>query len=290
MSQKTKGRVLGRGLGNLLDNSQEAQISRREQGIVEIEIEKIRTNPNNPRKKFDQVALEELAQTIKTHGLLQPILVTPQGDNYLLISGERRLRACRFLGLSKIPCVIKELDAKTSLELSLIENIQREQLDPIEEAVVYKNLLENYGLTQEELAARVGKSRSVIANRIRLLQLPQAIQAALADGRITEGQIRPILGVKGELLQLKLLREIERHGLNARQVEELVKRYKDIPQKKVKKKKEDVAILSEKKILEEALATRVKIIHNAKKQQGKIIIEYFSLDDFDRIKKILLGK
>ncbi|MCS6984952.1 MAG: ParB/RepB/Spo0J family partition protein [Leptospiraceae bacterium] len=289
MAEKARKQVLGRGLGNLLDDSPLAKYEREKQGLVEIEVEKIRTNPNNPRRKFDQLALEELARTIKTHGLLQPVLVTPHGEGYMLVSGERRLRACRLLGLKKIPCVVKELEAKESLELSLIENIQREELDPIEEATVYQKLLEEYGLTQEQLAERVGKSRPFIANRIRLLQLSPHLQAALADGRVSEGQLRPLIGIKDEVLQLKLFREIEKHGLNARQVEELVRRYKEKPQPKKPKKVEDTTILSESRQLEEALGSRVRIVHNAKNQSGKIIVEYFSLDDFDRLKKLILS-
>ncbi len=281
---------LGRGLGNLLENTPEAKVARQKEGIVDIPIEKIKANPDNPRKKFDKSAIDELAQTIEKHGLLQPILVQKEGDGYLVISGERRLRACRQLKLKTIPCIVKEYDRQTTLEVSLIENIQREQLDPIEEAMVYRNLLESFGMTQEELSAKVGKNRATIANRIRLLQLPDALQTALADGRLTEGQLRPLLSLKSEVLQLKLLREIEKESLNARQIEELVRRYKREPSTPKKKSARGNAVINaEARQLEEVLGVRVKIVHNEKSHNGKIVIEYFNLDDFERLKKKLIG-
>ena len=194
--KKKPGSVLGRGLGNLLSVDPESE--KEEQGITEIKIDQIKTNVQNPRKKFDKTSIEELSQTIKEHGLLQPILVLKEKDHYVVVSGERRLRACRLLNFEKVPCVVKELSERQSLEVSLIENIQREQLDAIEEANVYKTLLDEYSLTQEELSGRVGKNRATIANRVRLLRLPWEIQTAMADGRLTEGQIRPLLSIKNK--------------------------------------------------------------------------------------------
>ncbi|RME90434.1 MAG: ParB/RepB/Spo0J family partition protein [Candidatus Hydrogenedentota bacterium] len=286
---KAKKRALGRGLSNLIEVTPEQEAA----GVQEIPIEKIRVNPDNPRKKFDTVSIKELAATIREHGLLQPILVQPIENGYMVISGERRLRACRELKLKTVPCLVKEVDKKTKLEISLIENIQREQLDAIEEATVYKTLLTEYKLTQSEIADRVGKSRSAIANRLRLLTLPEMAQAAIADGRLSEGQVRPVIGIKNPKVQASLVREILSKGLSARQVESLAKKYtgskvKDSKTKKVKK--EDSNIKEMEKKLETLLNTRVSIKHNASKNAGKIVIDYFTLDDFDRILSRLLGK
>lgn len=281
-------KVLGRGLGNLLDSDTDAKKIRDENGITDIPLEKIQANPENPRKKFDTLSIAELAQTIREHGLLQPILVQVAGDSYMVISGERRLRACRQLGLKTVPCMIKSFNDRKVLEVSLIENIQREQLDAIEEAIVYKKLMNDYTLTQEDLAQKVGKNRATIANRVRLLNLPESIQAALADNRLSEGHARPLLSLRNEAVQLKIAREIERHGLSARQAEELVKKYSQPAIKKTAShgKKGDIHATALAKKLEEKLQTRVNIFHKPK-GGGKIVIEYFSLDELERISKYL---
>lgn len=286
-SKKKRG-ALGRGLGNLLDD--EAPVEKRQSeknrtGVVEIETEKIRANPDNPRKKFDKNSIEELAATVKEFGLLQPILVMPDGDNYVVISGERRLRACRSLSLKSVPCLIKELNAKENLEVSLIENIQREQLDPIEEANVYKNLLEQYKMTQEALSERVGKNRATIANRVRLLQLPASIQNAVADQRLTEGQVRPLLSIQNKNLMERLAGDILRNEYSARQVEELVRNTNGKKSKtaKVKVKKESSEATALGNELSELFQTRVNIKHHDKSGKGIITIEYFSLENLDHI-------
>lgn len=289
--KKTTRRALGRGLGNLLDSTPEAREKRASAGIVEIDLSKLRANEENPRKTFHQTSIEELAATIQKHGLLQPILVRPDGENYIVISGERRLRACRHLSLKTIPCIVKDMDREEQLTVSLIENIQREQLDSIEEALVYKTLMKDYNLTQEEVSERVGKNRATVANRVRLLNLPEAVQSAIADGRLSEGLARPLLSLKSEPLQLKLMREILSGSMNARAVEELVRRQKGQKASAKKEKKSDGNLAGQVREFEETLDTRVKIQHNAASGAGKIVIEYFNLEEFDRLKnKILSNK
>lgn len=287
-SGSTSSRALGRGLANLI-TAQEEDFSAKN-GLTEIAIEKIRTNPDNPRKKFDKTAIDELALTIQEHGLLQPIIVEKKGSGenlyYVVVSGERRLRACRSLKMKTILTIIKDLEQQESLEISLIENIQREQLDAIEEAMVYKKLMQQYSLTQEELSAKVGKNRVTIANRVRLLQLPENIQVAIADGRISEGQARPLLGIKNQSLQEKLAEEILQKGFNARQIEELIRTQKGGKRKSSRPSKAmSSETLQMQKKLEGYFSTRVSLQHNSKNGGGKISIEYFDLDDLERILK-----
>jgi ParB family transcriptional regulator, chromosome partitioning protein len=281
------GKVLGRGLSNLLDHTTMPEAGER---VQEIDIGLIKPNPENPRKKFDRTAIEELAQTIKEHGLLQPILVQKKGEIYTVISGERRLRSLMSLGYPKAPCIVKELDRKKTLEVSLIENIQREQLDAIEEASVYKTLMADYSMTQEDVADRVGKNRATVANRLRLLNLPEIVQAAIADGRLTEGQARPLLSVKNSDLQLKLFKEITTgQGLNARQIEDRARSLaqpKD-DKKNAKPKKIDANIKAVAQKLEEQLGMRTRIKYNAQKKSGSLAVDFFSLDDLEKLLKIL---
>jgi ParB family chromosome partitioning protein len=283
---KQQGKVLGRGLSNLLDSTVVAEAGER---VQEIPIDKIRPNPENPRKKFERTAIEELAQTIKKHGLLQPILVQKKDDHYIVISGERRLRSLMYLGMAKAPCIVKELDRRKTLEVSLIENIQREQLDAIEEANVYKLLLADFSLTQEELAEQVGKNRATIANRLRLLNLPVEVQAAIADGRLTEGQARPLLSIKNTELQTKLFREITEQGLNARAIEARARVLAAGKEEKkpIKGKKSDANIKAVAQKVEEHTGMRTRINYNPQKKRGSITIDFFSPDDLERLLKML---
>jgi len=295
-SRKQTKKTLGRGLGNLLDSSsrlsESASNKEANKGIVDIEMGKIRISENNPRKKFNESSIKELSETIKEFGLLQPILVRSEDEYYIVISGERRLRALRLLKQEKVPCLIKKVSKQQNLEISLIENIQREQLDAIEEAVVYKELIEQYKLTQEEVSLRVGKNRSTIANRVRLLNLPATIQALVANGQLTEGQVRPLVSIKSAALQEKLGREILSKGMNSRQIEDLVRSQQGKPNRSSSKKviKVDSNIRAQEEILEELFSTRVKISHNPATNAGKISIEYFNLADFERLKKKLKKK
>jgi ParB family transcriptional regulator, chromosome partitioning protein len=282
-----QGKVLGRGLSNLLDSSAMPQLGDR---VQEISIDLIKPNPENPRKKFEQTAITELAQTIKQHGLLQPILVQKQGAGYIVVSGERRLRSIMSLGYATVPCIVKEFDRKKTLEVSLIENIQREQLDAIEEAGVYKVLLNDYSMTQEELAEQVGKNRVTITNRLRLLNLPDLVQAAIADGRLTEGQARPLLALKNTDLQLKVFKEITTGaGMNARDIEARVRNLTaEKPDKKAGKgKKIDANIKAVAQRLEEHLGMRTRINYNPQKKSGSLTVDFFSLDDLEKVLKTL---
>lgn len=282
-------KVLGRGLGNLLDSLPEDV--RKDRNFLDVDIESIRANPDNPRKKFDHTSISELAETIRQHGLLQPILIRPVDKGYMIISGERRLRACRALGLKKVPCIIRHLDDEQNLQVALIENIQREQLDPVEEAQVYKELMEKYNYTQQDLSEKVGKNRATIANRVRLLNLPENILAALADGRVTEGQVRPLIGVKNAGVQNNIARSILSNGYNARQVEELVKKYQgktdaETTKKPKIRKSEPADIKRMKQSIEERLSTHIDIKYNDKKKSGRILIDFYDLEHFERILKI----
>ncbi|HMV35013.1 MAG TPA: ParB/RepB/Spo0J family partition protein [Turneriella sp.] len=283
---KQQGKVLGRGLSNLLDSTVVAEAGER---VQEIPVDKIRPNPENPRKKFERTAIEELAQTIKKHGLLQPILVQKKDDHYIVISGERRLRSLMHLGMAKAPCIVKELDRRKTLEVSLIENIQREQLDAIEEANVYKLLLADYSLTQEDLAEQVGKNRATIANRLRLLNLPIEVQAAIADGRLTEGQARPLLSIKNAELQTKLFREITDQGLNARAIEARARVLAAGKEEKkpLKGKKADANIKAVAQKVEEHTGMRTRINYNPQKKSGSITIDFFSPDDLEKLLKMM---
>ena len=283
---KQQGKVLGRGLSNLLDSTVVAEAGER---VQEIPVDKIRPNPENPRKKFERTAIEELAQTIKKHGLLQPILVQKKDDHYIVISGERRLRSLMHLGMAKAPCIVKELDRRKTLEVSLIENIQREQLDALEEANVYKLLLADYSLTQEDLAEQVGKNRATIANRLRLLNLPIEVQAAIADGRLTEGQARPLLSIKNAELQTKLFREITDQGLNARAIEARARVLAAGKEEKkpLKGKKADANIKAVAQKVEEHTGMRTRINYNPQKKSGSITIDFFSPDDLEKLLKMM---
>ena len=278
---------LGKGLANLLG---EVSSEQETAGSQELDINLIRANPENPRKNFDLLAIEELAQTIEEHGVLQPILVKKIDTGFQVISGERRLRACRKLGFKSLPCIIKDLSEDKILEVALIENIQREQLDAVEEARVYESLLKKHSWTQAQLAGQIGKKRTTIANRVRLLQLPEKVQVLIADGRLSEGQVRPLVTLGNENIQIKIAKEIEKKNLSARQSEQLVKRYKGDLKKNVKSKKKDAAIKSYEKKLSEFLEARVLLRHNDKSGSGKIIIDYFSLDELERLEGVFRNK
>ena len=290
-----KKQVLGRGLGNLLSLDEEVAKPKENSGFLNIASKNIVVNPNNPRKKFDTTAITELSQTIKQHGLISPIVVRLCKDNrsYEVISGERRLRACRLLGMEKIPCIIKEYSEQTSIEVALIENIQREDLDPIEEAHVYKQLVNKYHLTQQQLADRVGKNRSTIANRMRLLDLPLELQAALSDSRLTEGQVRPLLGIQNKIIFHKLSKQILLEKPSARQVEKLVEAYRSKENKPSTSYQTNSALSNIKfsrsfaNQLQEQLGTKVQIKHSEGKKKGTILIHYYSIDDFERLWKKL---
>lgn len=270
-------RGLGKGLGALIPENEE----KLDNSIIEIKLTEVERNENQPRKEFDDEALKDLAESIKEHGVVQPIIVRRFGNGYQIIAGERRWRASRLAGNRTIPAIVKECTNLEVMELALIENLQREDLNSIEEALAYKSLIEEYKMTQEEIAKQIGKSRPAIANSLRLLQLPQVIKDMIAMGKISQGHARALLAIEGEKKQLEIAEKIVEQQLNVRQIEKLAKAEK----KPDKQEKEPDGYQLEIKQLEErlktALGTRVIIQH--KNNKGKIEIEYYSNDELDRI-------
>ena len=223
MAVKKKFPALGRGLSALIDTEDEI-ITAGSSSIHEVPIERIKANPNQPRHEFDKTALFELGKSIQEFGIIQPITLRQMEDgNYQIISGERRWRASQQIGLTKIPAYIRTADDENMMEMALVENIQRQDLNPIEIALAYQRLIDQYGLTQEQLSDKVGKSRTAIANFIRLLKLPAPVQLALQDHSIDQGHARALLALKNPTLQNELLKEIKKQGYSVRQVEEMVK-------------------------------------------------------------------
>jgi ParB family chromosome partitioning protein len=259
--------------------------------LAEIDINSIKPNPWQPRKVFNEQALAELSASIKEHGILQPLVVVPLPDGqYQLIVGERRLRASKMAGLTKVPVLIRDyLEEQKKLELAVIENIQRHNLDPIEEAMAYKQLAEQYNLTQEEVAKKVGKSRPTVTNMLRLLNLPLKIQNAVATGEITEGHARPILALMGMEKQLAMFDMIIAENLTVRQVEDRIRELTDRPkQVKAPRGPSDPAVLALESELRGKLGTRVKVQKSG--ESGKITIEFYSQEELnnflDKVNKL----
>ena len=276
---------LGKGLDMLIPTA-DAKNENTEPQMLKIS--QVEPNREQPRKQFDQAALEDLAGSIKQYGIIQPIIVTKRDDYYEIIAGERRWRAAKIAGLKEIPVVIREYTDKEIAEISLIENIQREDLNPVEEAQAYKKLIEEYDLTQEELSDRISKSRTVIANTMRLLKLPEQVQQMLVQGTISAGHARALLGLEDEEDQLKAAELVVESNLSVRQTEDLVKRMNDPSQnrKSSKKIKNNVFYKDLEKKMTESLGTRVRI-QQKEQGKGKIEISYYSEDDLDRIYTLL---
>ena len=254
-------------------------------GVVELNIEDVYPNPNQPRKVFDETALGELAESIKRHGVIMPIVVNKTGLRYMIIAGERRYRASKLAGKTTIPAVIKSYSDREIKEISLIENLQREDLNPIEAAVAMKQLMDEFNLTQEELSERIGKSRSAIANTLRLLTLADPVMQLVADNKLSAGHARTIITLpKNE--QEKLANRIVSEGLSVREVEKAVKDYFDPPEKKIKKPNEmSIELKDMIQRMQRDFGTKVSAIGNDKK--GRIYIDYYTRDDLDRICDIL---
>jgi len=266
---------LGKGLGALI-----ASAETDESGVKEIRINDIEPNNGQPRKHFNDEKLAQLAESIKQHGVVQPLIVQRDGNTYKIVAGERRWRASRLAGLQTVPVIIKELSSKQVMEIALIENIQREDLNPIEEAEAYEKLMNEFEMTQEEIAVTVGKSRPAIANSVRLLTLQDKIKANVIGGDISSGHARALLAIEDKSIQLKAVDEIIKKGLNVRETELLVKRLNS--QKIDKKKNEpDAEYLAIEERFREIFGTKVKVMNNNK--SGKILIEYYSPDELDRI-------
>jgi len=277
-------RGLGRGLGALLSSEPTES-----EALVEVPIDQIEVNPNQPRKVFDFTALDELSASIKSSGVIQPIIVRRFGGTYQLIAGERRWRAARQAGLDRIPAIVREATDAQSIELALVENLLREDLNPIEAAQAYQKLLAEFGWTQEELAQRIGKDRTSIANCLRLLRLPEEIQTDLRSGRLTMGHARALLALTSVAEQLRLRDEILAHDWSVRTTEDSIRAKESLAEarglapRKGRRRSAELAALEE--ALQRGLMTRVRIIGN--ERRGKIEVTYATPGELERLAEVL---
>jgi len=288
LAKKRSG--LGRGLNALIPEMEktERDALSSKKSILEIDANLIKTNPNQPRKHFDKNKIEELALSVKRHGIMQPVIVMPDGDGYRIVAGERRYRAARKANLKSVPCIIREVEASEGMELALIENLQREDLNPIEEAMAFKQLMDEHGMTQEKVAEVAGKSRPYVANMVRLLGLEEKMRNLIVEGELSGGHGRTLLGLPSEEKRAFLAQKIIKNGWSVREAE---KQVKTMLSKKPKgddsaRKEEDNEIFAMEEALRERFATKVHI-KNGTKNRGKIEISYHGLDEFERIMKLL---
>ncbi|HEV7642475.1 MAG TPA: ParB/RepB/Spo0J family partition protein [Pyrinomonadaceae bacterium] len=280
--------ALGRGLSALV---REEVVVQPGDSLREIDIDLIKPNSEQPRTRFAETALEELAQSIRENGIIQPVVLRPSGSGYELIAGERRWRAAQRAELRKIPAVIREVTDEKKLELALIENIQRQELNPIEEAKAFKRLIEIFGLTQEKLAERIGKDRVLIANHLRLLKLPEDIQVLVEERKISAGHARAILSIVEIGEQRRLAREVIDRSLSVREAERIAKRINGLSGKSTSKganKEPDANIKAAEVKLQRRLGTKVNILPHAKNPGGRIEIEYYGNTDLHRIYELLM--
>ena len=275
-------RGLGRGLGALIPGAEEPT-----RGPQELPLSDIAANPTQPRKRFDQTALEELAATIRTHGVLAPVVVRRSDEGYQVIAGERRVRAAKLAGLSHIPAIVREAGDGQALEMALVENLQREDLNPVEEAESYRRLVEEHGYTQEQLADRLGRDRSTVANSLRLLKLPEPVQQALIAGAVSPGHARALLALDKPTQQREALRRILAQGLSVRSVEALVKTMQRPPSSAKPHAPPSANVKDLEERLRRALKTQVRLV-TTHKDKGRIEIPFSSLDELDRLLEVLL--
>ncbi|MDO4382961.1 MAG: ParB/RepB/Spo0J family partition protein [Eubacteriales bacterium] len=255
--------------------------------VVYIDINEIKPNPDQPRKHFDAARLEELANSIQENGVIQPLVVQKKENCYELVAGERRWRASRLAGLKKVPCLIREFDEKQNLIVAIIENMQREDLDPMEEANGIQQMIHKFGFTQEQVSESLGKSRAYIANSVRLLKLPEEIQKMIRSGKISATHGRTLLGIQDPRKRLMLAERIEKEGLSVRTVEEIAKKLKgeQKEEKKKEKKVKSAEILAVESDLRNVIGTKVSIVQG--KKSGKIELEYYSIDELNRLIDLL---
>ncbi len=271
-------KALGKGLSALIPENPELSNGN---SVLQLKTTEIEANENQPRRKFDEEALNSLAESIKEHGIVQPIIVRRDGEGYQIVAGERRWRAARIAGLKVVPVVVKDYSETQILEIALIENLQREDLNPIEEANAYKTLMEEHSFSQDEIGKRIGKSRSAITNSLRLLNLPSEIVEHLISGKLTAGHARAILAFDDDKKKIEAAERIINEGLNVRQAEKLSKEKKTV--KRIKSKSAEICDIEER--LRNIFGTKVTITHSKKK--GKIEIEYYGIDDLDKILDLL---
>ncbi|MDA8141211.1 MAG: ParB/RepB/Spo0J family partition protein [Desulfobacteraceae bacterium] len=289
-AKKRKKLALGRGLDALIPDipvSQSAAVQGDTRNLIECDVDLIQPNSYQPRTHFAPEELSQLSDSIRVQGILQPLLVRPIKGGYELVAGERRLRAARMAGLSRVPVVVKEASDAEMLEMSIVENIQRENLNPIEEAEAYHRLIEEFGLTQEQASTRVGKSRSAVANFLRLRQLPEPIKASIVDGQLSMGHARALLGADTPAQQNAAWRAIVRKGLSVRETEDLIKRLRNASEAVERKKNgsEDRHLKSVAESLSRRFGTKVEIKRRGKK--GKLEIEFYSTEDLNRVLELL---
>ncbi|MCM3736292.1 ParB/RepB/Spo0J family partition protein [Bacillus cytotoxicus] len=259
--------------------------------IQELQVNQLRPNPYQPRKYFHNETIQELALSIKEHGILQPLIVRKSIKGFEIVAGERRFRAAKEANLKTVPAVVRELNDQQMMEFSLLENLQREDLSPIEEALAYQMLMEELKVTQEQLAKRLGKSRPHIANHIRLLSLPPFVQDMIANGSISMGHGRTLLALKDKTKINSLLQRIKEEGLNVRQLEQIIQQMNEYVSRETKKQKPQKNIFFEEQetVLRDRFGTSVKI-KGTKQEKGKIEIQFFNKDDLQRILELLAGE
>ncbi|MCS7178665.1 MAG: ParB/RepB/Spo0J family partition protein [Anaerolineae bacterium] len=273
---------LGRGLEALIPVGAEAT------GILEVPVEDIRPNPHQPRMLIRDDELVELALSIQTHGILQPLIVVREGDGYQLVAGERRWRAAKLAGRTTVPVIVKDLAPQQTLELALVENLQRKDLNPLEEAAAYRQLIEEFGLTHEEVAQRVGRSRVAVTNTLRLLKATDAVKEALLNGRIGEGHARALLALEDPEAQVAALRIVLRQGLTVRQTEELVGRILQARPSKPTARPTAPQVQALEDRFRQALGTRVQV--RPGKKGGRIIIYYYSDEELEGLYERLVAR
>ena len=291
MNEKKRG--LGRGLNALINTGPDIEVKEKSKDNsdnkeVFVNISLVEPNRNQPRKEFDKEALSELAASIKQYGILQPIMVQKNGDMYEIIAGERRWRAAKEAGLKEVPVIVRDYDKQKIMEISIIENIQRENLNPIEEAMAYQCLMEEYGLKHDELADKVSKNRSTITNSMRLLRLSENIQQMIIDGKISTGHAKVLLSVENKEEQEKIAAELISRSLSVRELEKLVKKYIKPRKKKENKDTVDYSLFYKEyeDKLKDILGTKVQI-NTKDKNKGRIEIDYYSASELERIVELL---
>ena len=285
-------RGLGRGLDSLLPSSPaHEETSESRTGLLEVPLDSIDPNPHQPRHRFDEASIDELASSITSLGVLQPLVVRMRGSRYELVAGERRLRAASRAGLAKVPVVVVETDERGSLERALVENIHRENLNPIEEAAAFRQLIDEGGLTQEELGDRLGKNRVTITNTLRLLDLPVTVQRLVTEGKLSAGHGKALLGLHGNPFMERLARRAAEEGWSTRETEDQVRRYQTMsgaaPSPTATPRVHPAIVSETQRRLADHLQTKVRV--DMGKRKGKIVVDFVSLDDLERLVNVIAG-